>query len=243
MIILIGTVNKDYHLCERIVSNKAIETRETPDYLPPGEIVHVECINQTSCSAWTSPALHFKQCINRKNASAYSEAVSFLNAKIAVLCFKMFPVEYNDFLHTLQQCHCREVCKMSLWLIYHEHEHEKVSLNFELYWNIVCGTGATSVIKGDTGDQGTSDYPHRLTSYSCSSCVACDMHVVWQGACDMRPVHDVLCLPCVVGAWHEGILHFHGCSVRTMCDMHTVHGNGCVTCVQCMTYVQCVICV
>ena len=157
--------------------------------------------------------------------------------KCSQLSTMIFYTHYNSVtVERCAKCHCD--CP-----IYHEHEHEKVSLNFELYWNIVCGTGATSVIKGDTGDQGTSDYPHRLTSYSCSSCVACDMRVVWQGAYDMRPVHDVLCLPCVVGAWHEGILHFHGCSVCTMCDMHTVHGNGCVTCVQCMTYVQCVTCV
>ena len=42
-----------------------------------------------------------------------------IRPKFAVLWFKMYSIDHNDILHTLRQCHCRDVCKISLWSVKH----------------------------------------------------------------------------------------------------------------------------
>ena len=36
--------------------------------------------------------------------------------KFAVLWFKMCATDHNEILHASRQCHCRDVCKILLWL-------------------------------------------------------------------------------------------------------------------------------
>ena len=37
--------------------------------------------------------------------------------KYVVLWFKMYSTNHNKILHTSRQCNCRDVCKISLWLV------------------------------------------------------------------------------------------------------------------------------
>ena len=40
-----------------------------------------------------------------------------IRPKFVVLWFKMHPTNHNGILHTSRQCHCRDVCKNSLWSV------------------------------------------------------------------------------------------------------------------------------
>ena len=42
-----------------------------------------------------------------------------IQTKLAVLWFKMYSTDHNEILHKSRQLHCRDVCKISLWLFEH----------------------------------------------------------------------------------------------------------------------------
>ena len=37
--------------------------------------------------------------------------------QFAMLWFKVYSTDHNEILRTSQQLHCRDVCKISLWLV------------------------------------------------------------------------------------------------------------------------------
>ena len=39
--------------------------------------------------------------------------------KFAVLWFKIYSTNHNKILYMSRQCNCRDVCKISLWLVAH----------------------------------------------------------------------------------------------------------------------------
>ena len=42
-----------------------------------------------------------------------------IRPKFAVLWFRGHSTDHNEILHTSRQCHCRDVCKISLWSVEH----------------------------------------------------------------------------------------------------------------------------
>ena len=40
-----------------------------------------------------------------------------IRPKFGVLWFKMYSIDHNEIVHTSRQCNCRDVCKISLWLV------------------------------------------------------------------------------------------------------------------------------
>ena len=47
----------------------------------------------------------------------------------------MYVADHNDILHTSRQCHCRDVCKISLWSV--EYIRNKSILNFHRISNSI----------------------------------------------------------------------------------------------------------
>ena len=40
-----------------------------------------------------------------------------IRPKFAVLWFKMYSTDHYEILHMSQQCNCRDVCQITLWLV------------------------------------------------------------------------------------------------------------------------------
>ena len=40
-----------------------------------------------------------------------------IRSKLGTLLFQIYLTDHNEILHTSRQCHCRDVCKISLWSV------------------------------------------------------------------------------------------------------------------------------
>ena len=100
----------------------------------------------------TTPSLYWSGLSDRDFRPGAHLTIGFsiifeIWSKFGMFEFTTCVTNHNDMLHTLRQCKCRDVCRISLWSVEYISNQNAANFgrNFKFDRNIVSGTGANCI--------------------------------------------------------------------------------------------------